>query len=139
MKASYWLVKTEPHTFSFEQLLREGKTNWNGVRNFQARNFLRQMKTQDQVLVYHSGDEKSVVGRAQVIREAYPDIDERKPGDWVQVDLQVIEGFRRKVSLSEMKKTPSLSDLLLIKQSRLSVMPITPQQFETLLSLGDAS
>src|SRR5687768_6374766 len=101
MTPSYWLMKTEPETYSFAQLLQDKKTNWNGVRNFQARKYLNALKEGDLVLIYHSGDERSVVGIAQIIREAYPDPDPKKKGDWVQVDLKPVQGLKVPVSLSQ--------------------------------------
>jgi predicted RNA-binding protein with PUA-like domain len=135
----YWLFKTEPETYSFAQLLKDGKTNWNGVRNFQARNFLMKAEKGDQALIYHSGDDKCVVGIAKVIKSAYPDPDPEKSGDWVQIDLAPVEPFHRSIPLKEIKATPALADLLLIKQSRLSCMPVTAKQFETLVKLGKKS
>ncbi len=137
MKPKYWLLKTEPETYSFEQLLKDKKTNWDGVRNFQARNHLKTMATGDIALIYHSGGEKAVMGEAQVVREAYPDPDEDRD-DWVQVDLKPLRPFTKKVPLSVIKSTDALKDLPLIKQSRLSVMPITPRHYQTLLKLGEA-
>lgn len=137
MAQSYWLLKTEPQTYSFSQLIQDKKTFWNGVRNFQARNFINQMNVGDLALIYHSGDERAVVGIAKITRAAYPDPDPKKPGDWVQVDLAPVQALKRAVELSEIKKTSSLSDLLLIKQSRLSVMPISQTHYQTLVSLGD--
>jgi predicted RNA-binding protein with PUA-like domain len=132
----YWLFKTEPETYSFSQLLKDKKTNWDHVRNFQARNFLRQASNGDQALIYHSGDEKAVVGIAQVVREAYPDLDPETPGDWVQIDLKCVEPLPSPISLKEIKSTPALATLPLIKQSRLSCMPVTASHFETLLKMG---
>ena len=129
---NYWLYKTEPETYSFDDLLRDKKTNWNGVRNFQARNNLKAARKGDQVLIYHSGDDKSVVGVAEVSTDPYPDPDPTKSGDWVQVDLKPIRKLNRPVTLSEIKADKSLKDLLLIRQSRLSVMPIKAQEFKTL-------
>lgn len=134
--ASRWLLKTEPHTYGFDRLLKEGKTNWDGVRNFQARNYLRQVSRGDLVIIYHSGDEKSAVGVAQVIREAYPDPDPEKAGDWVQIDLKPVEKFVRAVTLQEIKRTPALSGLPLIRQSQLSCMPVSVEAFEILARMG---
>lgn len=134
-RKAYWLLKTEPGTYSFEQLLKDGKTNWNDVRNYQARNYLRTISKGDLALIYHSGDDKSVVGVAEVIKEAYPDEDPAG-GDWVQIDLRPKKPLKTKVSLSQIKSNPNLKTLPLIKQSRLSVMPITAEHFETLLGLG---
>lgn len=136
MSKSYWLLKTEPETFSFEQLLKDGKTNWNGVRNFQARNFLKAMKKDDLALIYHSGDSKAVVGIAKVTREAYPDLDPKKPGEWVQVDLAPVKALARSVSLSEIKANKELTGLALIKQSRLSCMPVSAAHYQVLVKLG---
>jgi predicted RNA-binding protein with PUA-like domain len=132
----HWLVKTEPSTYSFSQLMKDGKTNWSGVRNFQARNNLREIKKGDLVLVYHSGDDKSVVGVAKVTREAYPDPDPRKKGDWVQVDLEPVESLSTPVALSQIKETRELRDMMLVKHSRLSVMPITGDHYKRILKLG---
>jgi predicted RNA-binding protein with PUA-like domain len=136
MKPSFWLLKTEPGTYSFSQLLKDGKTNWNGVRNFQARNNLKSIKKGDIALIYHSGDDKSVVGVARVVREAYPDPDPKKKGDWVQVDLEPVEALKEPVALAELKATRELKDLPLIKQSRLSVMQITGDHYKRILKLG---
>ena len=135
---AYWLLKTEPETYSFAQLLKDKKTNWDHVRNYQARNFLRTAARGDVALIYHSGDDKSVVGIAEVVREAYPDPDPEKAGDWVQIDVKALEAFPRAVPLKEIKSTPVLATLPLIKQSQLSCMPITQQHFETLVKLGQA-
>lgn len=135
----YWLFKTEPETYSFAQLLKDGKTNWNGVRNFQARNFLLKAEKGDQALIYHSGDDKCVVGIAKVTKPAYPDPDPEKAGDWVQIDLAPVEEFQRSIPLKEIKATPALAEMLLIKQSRLSCMPISAKHFDTLVKLSQAS
>jgi predicted RNA-binding protein with PUA-like domain len=134
--AAHWLFKTEPSTFSFETLAREKKTNWNGVRNFQARNFLREAKAGDLALIYHSGDDKAVVGIAEVTRAAYEDPDP-DGGDWVQVDIKHVRALGQPVALRTLKATPALKDLLLIKQSRLSVMPVTAAHYREILKLGD--
>ena len=136
MTKSYWLLKTEPETFSFEQLVRDRQTNWSGVRNFQARNYLKTFHNGDLVVIYHSGDQKAVVGIAEVVREAYPDLDPKKPGDWIQVDLKPVQALQKAVTLAEIKKTPSLSDIKLIKQSRLSVMPISANHFKMITKMG---
>lgn len=136
MKPSFWLMKTEPGTYSFSQLLKDGKTNWSGVRNFQARNNLNAIKKGDIVLIYHSGDDKSVVGVAKVVREAYPDPDPKKKGDWVQVDLEPVEKLGNPVPLGEIKGTRELKDMMLVRHSRLSVMPITGDHYKRILKLG---
>ncbi|MEW6058197.1 MAG: EVE domain-containing protein [Bdellovibrionota bacterium] len=138
MAASYWLLKTEPSTYSFDQLMKDKRTNWNGVRNYQARNHLKKMAKGDFALIYHSGDEKAVVGVAKVVREAYADIDP-EGGDWAQVDIEGGKKLKTPVSLSLIKQTKALSDLPLIKQSRLSVMPVTEMHYQLLLDLGGIS
>jgi len=133
---SHWLFKTEPETYSFGQLLKDKKTNWNGVRNFQARNHLRNIKKGDLVLIYHSGDSREVVGVAKVVREGYTDLDPKKAGDWVQIDLAPVESFSKAVTLAEIKKDTALKSIPLIKQSRLSVMPVSAAEFKHILKLG---
>jgi predicted RNA-binding protein with PUA-like domain len=133
---THWLLKTEPETYSFEQLQKEGKTHWNGVRNHQARNYLNQIKPGDLALIYHSGKNPEVVGIAEVTRSAYPDPDPERPGDWVQIDLEPVKALKIPVSLKVLKSTASLKSLPLIKQSRLSVMPITSSHYKTILKLG---
>lgn len=135
-KISHWLLKTEPETFSFDQLIKDQKTHWNGVRNFQARNFLKQASLGDWVLIYHSGDERAAVGLAQVVREAYPDLDPDKPGEWVQIDIEVVKRFTHPVELKRIKAEPRLKELLLIRQSRLSVMPVSQEHFDILLEMA---
>lgn len=134
--STHWLFKSEPETYSFAQLLRDRKTNWDGVRNFQARNNLRNAARGDLALIYHSGGDKAVVGIARVAREAYPDVDPGTPGEWVQIDLEPVQALARPVTLAEIKSTPALSTLPLIRQSQLSCMPITPAHFETLVLLA---
>jgi predicted RNA-binding protein with PUA-like domain len=131
----YWLLKSEPETYSFETLKKQKKTNWDLVRNYQARNFLRQIEKDDLVLIYHSGDQKAVVGVAKVIKPAYPDVDP-EGGDWVQVDVAYEESFSQPVPLKQLKENPALTGLLLIKQSRLSVMPVTAAEFKIIKTLG---
>lgn len=133
--AQHWLLKTEPSTYSFETLLKEGKTNWNGVRNFQARNNLRKIQKGDLALIYHSGDDKAVVGVARALGEAYRDSDP-EGGDWSQVDLKAVEPLKRPVQLVEIKKNKKLADLPLIRQSRLSVMPITALHYDEIIKMS---
>ena len=133
---AYFLFKTEPHTYSFETLMREKKTNWDQVRNFQARNVLNTCAKNDFALIYHSGDEKSVVGVAQITQEAYPDLDPEKKGDWVQVDLKYAIKLQAPVSLAQIKSVETLHSLPMIKQSQLSCMPIEKSAFEKILKLG---
>lgn len=137
MTTSYWLLKSEPETYSFSRLEKEKRTNWNEVRNFQARNFLKSVKENDIALIYHSGDEKAVVGIAKCIREGYPDIDKEDGKEWVQIDLAPVRALHSPVRLATIKTTPALKEIPLIRQSRLSVMPITKTHFETLLKLSE--
>ncbi|HTI98333.1 MAG TPA: EVE domain-containing protein [Dongiaceae bacterium] len=132
---NHWLVKSEPEAYSWAQLVQDGSTAWTGVRNFQARINLRAMKKGDSVLFYHSVSEKSVVGVARVSREAYPDATATE-GDWVCVDLQPVKALAEPVSLETIKADAGLRDLLLVKQSRLSVSPLNAVQFKRLLQLG---
>ncbi len=131
---NYWLVKTEPEEYSFDTLLLEGKVVWDGVRNFQARNNLKAMKKEDRVFVYHSGKTKEIVGMAEIIKESYPDpLD--KSGLWVVIELKPLRKLNKPVTLSQIKKEKALSGLPLLKQSRLSVMPISKNEFEYIVSL----
>ena len=133
--SAYWLVKQEPETYSWDDFVRDGRTDWTGVRNFQARNNLRQMKAGDRVLFYHSGEQKAVVGVAQVAKAAYPDptADEAQ---WVAVDIKPVKPLRAPVPLTVIKAEPGLGNMLLIRQSRLSVMPVTKEEFEAIVALG---
>lgn len=132
---AHWLFKSEPETYSFDQLIKDKSTNWNNVRNYQARNFLRECKKGDIALIYHSGDDKAVVGVAKVVKEAYPDIDP-EGGDWVQIDIAPVKAFKTPVTLAAIKAEKSLDGILLVKQSRLSCMPITDKHFKILLKMG---
>jgi len=132
---NYWLVKQEPSAYSWDDFVRDGKTLWTGVRNFQARNHLRAMKLKDRVLFYHSVTGKSVVGEAEVVRTAFPDPTATE-GDWSCVELKPRKAFKRAVSLEEIKAEPRLKDIGLLRQSRLSVMPLQPGEYEIITSLG---
>lgn len=129
----YWLVKQEPEKYSFDDFVRDGKTVWDGVRNYQARNNLREMKPGDRVLFYHSGAEKAVVGAAQVARENFPDPSDEK---WLAVEIKPVEKFEKPVTLQEIKAEKSLENIALIKQSRLSVMPLTKPEFDKIIKLS---
>jgi len=132
---NYWLVKSEPETYSWSQFVKDGKTAWTGVRNFAARLNLRAMKSGDRVFFYHSGAEKSVVGLARVVKEFYPDATTDE-GDWSCVDLAAEKALTRPVKLSEIKADKILKEMVLAKQSRLSVSPVTAAQFERLLKIA---
>lgn len=132
---NYWLVKSEPSKYSWEQFLKDGWTYWDGVRNYQARNNLKAMKKGDLVLFYNSNEGKEVVGIARVIKEAYQDPttdDER----WVVVDLEPVETLKKPVSSEEIKRDKRLKNIALIKQGRLSVMPLTKEEFEVIVEKG---
>ncbi len=132
----HWLVKSEPATYSWADLVKEGKTRWDGVRNYQARNNLQQMQPGDLVLFYHSVSEKAVVGIAQVQKAAYPDptADDAK---WVAVDLIPFRDFKDAVTLEQIKQDKRLENIALLRQSRLSVMPLASEEFDVLLALGN--
>jgi predicted RNA-binding protein with PUA-like domain len=132
-----WIVKSEPEAYSWSQLLKDGKTVWTGVRNFAARNNLRAMKSGDLVFFYHSGEEKSVAGLARVTKEFYPDAT-AEDGDWSCVDLAPEKVLSKPVTLAQIKADKRLKDMVLAKQSRLSVSPVTREQFERLLKLTEA-
>ena len=131
-----WLVKSEPETYSWSQFVKDGNTAWTGVRNFAARLNLRAMKSGDRVFFYHSGEEKSVVGLARVVKEFYPDATADE-GDWSCVDLAAEKVLTRPVTLAEIKADKILKEMVLAKQSRLSVSPVTAAQFERLLKLAE--
>lgn len=132
---NYWLVKQEPTAYAWEEFLRDGKTAWTGVRNFQARNFLRAMSEGDQVLYYHSVTGKCVVGIAEVVRTAYLD-PTSLDGDWSCVDLKPLRTLKRPVSLEEIKSEPALAEIGLLRQSRLSVMGLTKAAFEKIVQIS---
>ena len=132
----HWLVKSEPETYAWTDLVKDGRTTWDGVRNFQARNNLQQMQPGDLVLFYHSVSEKAVVGIAKVDKAAYPDPTADDP-KWVAVDLVPFRDFREPVTLEQIKKDKRLENIALLRQSRLSVMPLTGEEFDVLLALGN--
>ncbi len=131
----HWLVKSEPSTYSWDDLVRDGGTRWDGVRNYQARNNLGAMKKGDLVLYYHSGAEPGVVGVAKVVKESYrdPTTDDER---WVAVDIAPVKPLKSPVPLDVIKKEKRLGNISLIKQGRLSVMPVTKDEYEVILGLG---
>jgi hypothetical protein len=131
----HWLVKSEPSAYSWADLLREKRTAWTGVRNFQARNNLRAMKKDDLVFFYQSVTDPAVMGISKVVKEAYADATATE-GDWSCVDLAAVKALPSPVTLKEIKEEPSLAGISLIKQSRLSVMPVTAKEFGQILKLG---
>jgi predicted RNA-binding protein with PUA-like domain len=136
--SSYWLVKQEPAAYSWQTFLKEKRAAWTGVRNFQARNNLRAMAKGDVVLFYHSVSDKQVVGIARVAKESYPD-PTAEEGDWVAVDLVPIKSLKAPVALEQIKKDNLLKQMLLVRQSRLSVTPLTETEFERILELAETS
>ena len=134
---SYWLVKSEPSAYSWDDLVRDGRTSWTGVRNFTARNNLRAMQEGDEVLFYHSVVGKAVVGVAKVVRTAYPDAT-AKEGDWSAVDIAPGKPLKQPVTLEEIKKVPKLNDIALLRLSRLSVQPLGESEFREIVRLGGA-
>ncbi|MCC9137934.1 EVE domain-containing protein [Pontibacter silvestris] len=132
----YWLVKSEPGTYSWADLVQDGRTCWDGVRNFQARNNLKQMQPEDLVLFYHSVSEKAIVGIAKVDKSAYPDPTADDP-KWVAVDIVPVRDFKEPVTLDQIKKDLRLENIALLRQSRLSVMPLKPEEYDVLLALGN--
>lgn len=135
MALRHWLAKSEPFKYSWDDFVRDGSTYWDGVRNAQARNNLAAMTQGDLVLYYHSNEGKEVVGVAKVSKEAYPDPttdDER----WVVVDLAPVKPLKRSVTLADIKADAALADILLVKQPRLSVMPIGKRAFDRILKMG---
>lgn len=132
---NYWLVKSEPFKYSWEKFLKEGRTFWDGVRNYQARNNLRAMKEEDLVLFYHSNEGMEVVGVAKVVKEAYqdPTTDDK---NWVVVDLSPVETLPKPVTLVQIKEDKRLQDIGLVRQGRLSVMGLKKEEFDTILELS---
>jgi predicted RNA-binding protein with PUA-like domain len=132
---NFWLVKQEPSDYSWADFVKDGGTSWTGVRNFAARNNLRRMSKGDQVFFYHSGEEKAVVGIAKVTRTAYKD-STAKDEDWSAVDLIPIKPLPTPVTLAQIKAQPRLKNIALVRQSRLSVMPLGARDFELILRMG---
>jgi predicted RNA-binding protein with PUA-like domain len=133
----YWLVKSEPFKYAWEQFLKDGRTFWDGVRNYQARNNLLSMKTGDHVLFYHSNEGLAVVGIAKVVTEAYQDpttADDR----WVAVDIEPVKTLATPVTLDVIKKEKRLQNIALVRQGRLSVMPLTKEEYEVIVAKGQS-
>ncbi|GAB3552063.1 EVE domain-containing protein [Spirosoma fluminis] len=133
---NYWLVKSEPDAYGWHHFVKQGRAVWDGVRNYQARNNLKAMQVGDQVLFYHSVTNPAVVGLASVVREAYPDPTVPDDARWVVVELEPVLTLPNPVALATIKAEPMLATIGLIKQSRLSVMPVRPHEFELILQMG---
>ena len=136
MKVNYWLLKSEPSTWSWEDQVKAGIEMWDGVRNYQARNNLMSMKKKDLCFFYHSVSEKSIIGIVEVVKEHYPDPTD-KTGKFVVTDVKTKKRLKKAVSLEEIKSNPKLSNMALIKQSRLSVMPLTKIEWDTIIKISE--
>jgi predicted RNA-binding protein with PUA-like domain len=132
---NFWLVKQEPSDYSWADFVADGSTSWTGVRNYAARNNLRRMSKGDEVLFYHSGEDKAVVGVSKVARTAYRDAT-AKEGDWNAVDLVPVKALPKPVTLHEIKSKPALKNIALVRQSRLSVMPLGAAEFQLIVKMG---
>ena len=130
----YWLLKTEPETFSWNDLARDKKAVWDGVRNFKARSNMKAMKRGDWAFIYHTGDEKSVIGIAEVTQQAYP---EPNDADWVAVDLKPVRKLKHPVALAAIKADKSLTSMVLVKVARLSVQPVQKEEFDRVIELSE--
>lgn len=131
---NYFMVKQEPEAYSWDDFVKDGKTDWTGVRNFQARNNLRDMKKGDKVLFYHSVTGKEVVGIAEVSKEAFPDPTDEK---WVATELKPVKPLKKPVSLARIKENLALANIKLVRQSQLSVMPLTKDEYDEILSMSN--
>ena len=133
---AYWLVKSEPGAYSWDDMVRDGTTHWNGVRNYQASNNMKAMKQGDKVFFYHSVNEKQIVGIVEVAREYYPDHTDAS-GRFGMVDVSAVKPLNRPVTLTDIKAEPKLRDLALIRQSRLSVMPINKDEWQLICKMAE--
>src|SRR5688572_26351306 len=133
---NYWLMKTEPETYSWDDLVRDKKTTWDGVRNFQARNNIKSMKKGDVVFIYHTGDDKSVIGTAKVVKEHFAD-----PADaeWYVIDIAPDKKLKKPVTLAQIKADKRLANMVLVKVSRLSVQPVKAVEFDLILALSEGN
>jgi predicted RNA-binding protein with PUA-like domain len=132
---AYWLIKSEPSAYSWDQLVKDKKTSWTGVRNFQAQINLKAMKTGDRAFFYHSGEGKEIVGIAEVTKTAYPDSTD-KEGKSVTVDFKAVEPVKKKVTLAEIKADPRFKEMKLVRQSRLSVSPVSDEHWKLLMKMA---
>jgi predicted RNA-binding protein with PUA-like domain len=131
----YWLLKSEPSAYSWEKLVKDGRTNWSGVRNFQAANNLKAMKTGDRAFFYHSNEGLDIVGIVEIVKEAYPDPSD-KQGRFVMVDVRPLQPVKYPVTLAAIKAEPKLADLALVKQSRLSVVPVAAEEWRLICKMA---
>lgn len=131
---NYWLMKTEPGTYSWDDLVKDKKTTWDGVRNFQARNNLKAMAKGDAVFIYHSMDDKAVIGVGKITKEAFPD---PKDNEWVAVEVAPQRKLKNPVTLAQIKADKRLTNMTLVKSSRLSVQPVKKEEFDIVLGLSE--
>src|SRR4030095_9230029 len=131
---NYWLVKSEPGTFSWDDLVRDKKTVWDGVRNFQARSNLKNMKKGDLAFYYHTGEEKAIVGISKIVKEGYP---EPKDNNWIAVDISPDKKLKNPVPLAQIKADKRLANMVLVRASRLSVQPVKAEEFDLILALSE--
>jgi predicted RNA-binding protein with PUA-like domain len=131
---NYWLLKTEPTTYSWDELERTGHSMWDGIRNYQARNNLRKMKVGEKTFIYHSGENPGIVGISEVIKEFYPD-PTAKEGDWSVVDVKPVRKLKRFISLQEIKQISELKTMYLVRNTRLSVQPVELEEFNFIMKL----
>jgi predicted RNA-binding protein with PUA-like domain len=131
----YWLLKSEPSAYSWDQLVKDGRTNWSGVRNFQAANNLKAMKNGDRAFFYHSNEGLDIVGIVEIVKEAYPDASD-KQGRFVMVDVRPLQPVKQPVTLAAIKAEPKLADLALVKQSRLSVVPVAAEEWRIICKMA---
>lgn len=134
---NYWLIKSEPEEYSFDDLLKDGSTQWTGVRNYAARIHLRNMRSNDRCFFYHSVNDREIVGIARISKEAYPDPTFEGSIDWVAVDVIPVKKLNKKVSLGQLKADKQFEDLELIRISRLSVSPVSEKHWKAILKLAD--
>jgi predicted RNA-binding protein with PUA-like domain len=135
MTTQYWLVKSEPDSYAWSDLVRDGKTDWTGVRNFAARNHLKAMQPGDRVLFYESVTTKAIVGIAEVTRAAFPDKTADEPG-WVAVELKAVQPLAHPVTLEQVKAEPALAQMTLLRIGRLSVQPVARAEFDRIVKMG---
>ena len=131
----HWLLKSEPSAYSWEQLVKDGRTNWNGVRNFQAANNLKAMSVGDRAFFYHSNEGLAIVGIAEIVREAYPDPSD-KSGKFVMVDVAPVEKVPQPVTLAQIKTEPKLANFGLVRQGRLSVVPVSDEEWRLITKMA---
>jgi predicted RNA-binding protein with PUA-like domain len=131
---NYWLMKSEPSTFSYDDLVRDKKTGWDGVRNYTARNNLKAMKKGDLALIYHSNEDKAIIGIAKITKEFYPDPTDN---EWVAVEIAPVRKLKKPVTLAQVKSNKKLTDMALVRLSRLSVQPVKADEFDLVIALSE--